>query len=222
VEISINFFPGDDDKKSELEREDNEFTNNDLAQLWDFQRRSINAITRVAKSTQKKPATNEFKNPYEGDPAARQLNESVDEFLKRMPVLNHTFVGPWLWITNFISGGQTFDEDHNSSKVSGFIKKGQILLQEYHDKKALLEREFPNLTAGGITRRLGPEREKLKTDILQAAESCEVLVGKVWIFPSTRLTDVANVCSGFSSRKTSIHLTYGTKYAMLWPKIDLV
>jgi hypothetical protein len=147
--------------------------------LWDFQLRSINAIAFVEKATQGKAIVEELKNPYEGDPAARQLNESVDEFLKRMPVLNHPFVGPWLWIANFFSRGQTFDENHNSSNVPGFIKKGQILLQEYLDKRSQLEREFPNLAAGSITRRLGPDREKLKDNLLQVAKSCEILAGKV-------------------------------------------
>ena len=133
----------------------------------------------MANTAQKSDAPKELQNPYEGDPSARQINESVDEFLKRLPVLNHTFVGHWLWIANFASNGQTFDENLEGSNLTEFIKKGRALLQDYSAKKEELVEEFPNLAAGSITRKLGPEREKLKNDILKTATSCKVTVGKV-------------------------------------------
>jgi hypothetical protein len=159
----------------ELKNQADSFDHSDFIQLWGFQSRSINAVSSVAKKKAKQATTTpELKNPYEGDIAARQLNESVDEFLKRMPVLKHPFVGPWLWIANFHAKGQSFDENRNETD---FIKKGQTLLRSYDEKR--LQMEIEGLTPITITRRLGPSRQQLKKDILETATNCGLVCGKV-------------------------------------------
>jgi Bles03-like protein len=128
----------------------------------------------VAKAKQRPTTKLELRNPYEGLVAARQLDESVDEFLKRIPVQNHPSIGPWIWIANFHSKGKSFNED---SADTGFIKKGQALLKGYDEKKLQMENE--GLTPLTVTRRLGPARQRLKEEILQTATECGIVCGKV-------------------------------------------
>jgi Domain of unknown function (DUF1917) len=129
----------------------------------------------VEKPKSKPPeiAPTKLSNPYEGDPAGRQLNETVDEFLERMPVQDHEPVGPWLWISNFQAPrGTTHDE-------VGFIKKGRLLLDCYMSKRAALESEDPDIAPATVTLRLRSDRLALQSNILQLAAERGVVTGKV-------------------------------------------
>jgi hypothetical protein len=154
---------------------------NRLKRTQDYLSRSINTVAhRNRKKAKGKEviqptpthSTVSENNPYEGLFTARQLNESVDEFLKRVPVYGENYreisKDGWLWIANFRSESRSYDE-------VAFIKQGQSILEEFSERRKAerlgeAKRSFQSLKT---------EREKLKTDILDEARKMELKSGKV-------------------------------------------
>jgi hypothetical protein len=172
---------GDGEEKKRLENEVQDLNQEDLNRLWSYNVRSINSVAKRAREDQagipRKGETTQLRNPYEGHISARQLDETVDDFLRRLPVLNSGIVGPWLWIANFRIG-KNFDDPESSSLYPEFMKKGRQFLDAYLEKKKRTEMDNPHLTTGWVTRRLGPDRDKLRESILKTATDCKETCGK--------------------------------------------
>jgi hypothetical protein len=170
---------GDDEEKARLESKVQNLSARDISRLQSYLARSINSVAMSSRddSQAAAPETARLTNPYEDRAGARQLNETVDEFLSRLPVLTSESVSPWLWIANF-TNGKGFDDAHLSSLYPDFIKKSKLLLQEYLEKKDKVQSDHPHLSTGWITRRLSPDRDKLKDAILKTATECKETCGK--------------------------------------------
>lgn len=58
------------------------------------------------------------------------------------------------------------------------MKRGRQFLAMYLEKKKEIEEDYPRQTAGWVTRRLNPDRDKLRDSILKTATDCKQTTGK--------------------------------------------
>ena len=131
------------------------------------------------------PAAKEAFNPYEGEEMAKQLNETLDNFLSRLPPSTTTVeAGPWIWIANPFSSHRPLQSD-----VGGFKTSGNELLEEYLNRKAKIVDQNPSKPASAITRKLKPDREWLEQSIIDLAKSKGMTCGKWMLFPSANFVD---------------------------------
>jgi hypothetical protein len=136
-------------------------------------------------------------NPYHSLPGARLTNETVAEFLQRLPPAQAEFTipahlrPPWYWIANpnrsAYLGGRA-----DTGDVASFTREGQALLAEFRANVAQCARNAPIRTQ---------LREVLKGEIAALAKRCGVTVGKVRsvVFPSLFLTPHASFFLNFTS-----------------------
>lgn len=120
-------------------------------------------------------------NMYEGDVGGRQLSETVEAFLARLPPLTTqlTTTGPWLYIGNPYTSHRPSSEHRRE-----FITKGTELLEEFRSSKESIEASMAGKPKAIITRKLTPLRKKLETDLLAAAKGKGCTSGKWMLFPS--------------------------------------
>ncbi|KAI4727852.1 DUF1917-domain-containing protein [Aureobasidium sp. EXF-10728] len=171
-------------------------------------------------------------NRLEGFASARQLTETVEEFVKRLPPRT-TIMGPWIWITCPISKGKGEEaasrhDPELEESPEQLTNRAHALLSQFTAEKERIASANPNSTASFITRKLGPLREQLKEDILDIAVASGVTDGKWMLFPKPedvnrvwklvaeavvdgRLGDTAKVASAdppdpFNQKKQSSHL----------------
>ena len=124
-------------------------------------------------------------NPYEGDDMAKQLNETLESFLSRLPPSGTTVEsGPWIWIANPFSARRASQGD-----IGGFNDAGNELLEEYIRRRRALEDQNPEKAPGTITRKLKADREWLEKSINKAARDKGVTHGKWMLFPSSNHVD---------------------------------
>ncbi|KIY02523.1 uncharacterized protein Z520_00988 [Fonsecaea multimorphosa CBS 102226] len=132
-------------------------------------------------------------NFYEGMPSAKQLSESVSEFLTRLPPSTTTPVsargGPWIWIANPYPPARGKQSRTTSSSpesgggdVATFRQLGLRLLERYLSRKHELESQNPGKAPGAITRMLPPDRSELESDIRELAKAQGVTDGKWMLF----------------------------------------
>lgn len=125
------------------------------------------------------------RNPYEGDKMAKQLSESLEDFLNRLRPSKTTLeAGPWIWIANPRTSSQ--DLYRNQPR---FVDEGNSLLDVYMSRKRKLEEQNPDLAPATITRRLKPEREWLEESLSDMATKCSVTNGKWMLFPRPQQVD---------------------------------
>ncbi len=116
---------------------------------------------------------------------AKQLSETLDRFLTRLPASTTTVEsGPWIWIANPFSSHRPLRSD-----VGGFKTSGNELLEDYLNRKTKVEEQNPGKPPGTITRKLKLDREWLEQSIIDLAESKGMTCGKWMLFPSTQYVD---------------------------------
>jgi hypothetical protein len=131
------------------------------------------------------PTVNKPYNPWEGDEMAKQLSETLDTFLSRLPPSTTTVAsGPWIWIAN-----PFFSQRPVRPDVASFKTSGNELLQQYMHRKANFEAQNPGMPPSSITRMLNADREWLKRSIIDLAKSKAVTDGKWMLFLSTNTAD---------------------------------
>lgn len=117
---------------------------------------------------------------YEGNLAGRQLSETVDAFLSRLPPLT-TLVydhGHWIYIANPHSKFRPTDEDQ-----AGFTERGREILQDFAAEKASIEASMAGKTRCAIVSRLIPVRRQVAADLYAAAREKGCTSGKWLLFP---------------------------------------
>ncbi|KAK5057574.1 hypothetical protein LTR84_011574 [Exophiala bonariae] len=139
--------------------------------------------TTSRSSEQRKPV-----NYYEGTPTAKQLSETLDEFLDRLPPSSTPrSQGPWIWIANPYPPQNSQPE--SSGDLGGFKQAGFNLLESYQTHREELQAQNPTKPAGSITRMMKTERDKLEPAILSLAREKRILNGKWMIFPPVEDAD---------------------------------
>ena len=128
---------------------------------------------------------NEPHNPYADMKAAKQLDETVNDFLDRLrPSVTTTESGHWIWVANpYAASNKT------SSDIGGFKQEGYALLEEFKRRKGKVQDELSNKPAASVTRKLKPDRDWLEQSLLELAKDKKVVHGKWMLFPTVDYVD---------------------------------
>jgi hypothetical protein len=152
-----------------------------LIQRWSDDQAAHAVAPLAATSSETIPKT--LYNRLEGVSTARQLTETVDEFLKRLPPRT-TVNASWIWITcPVLKGkGKAVESRHNpelEESPEQLMDRANALLSQFAAEKERIASANPDSAQSTITRKLGPLREQLKEDILDLAVASGVTNGKV-------------------------------------------
>jgi len=168
---------GDDSLRSHLEDLSSSF---DPATYWPTHhlRLSTIAATNIAKAAM--PSSNKaLYNPYEGSISARQLAESVPDFLSRLlPLSTPISTSPWIYIANPYSSHRP-----TSSDWAAFMTAGQYLLSEFSKDKSRIESSMVGRPQFRITKAITPLRKVVEKGILTLAKEKGCTAGKWMLFP---------------------------------------
>lgn len=90
-------------------------------------------------------------NPYEDYPSGRQLSETMEAFMKRLPPLSTSIIeyGPWIYVANPYSPRSQAREDQAT-----FVRKGRQLLEDFTALKAGIEASMPGKAKTVIGRKV--------------------------------------------------------------------
>lgn len=165
------------------------------------------------KPAPKMAATQEPYNPMSRLGWAKQLGESPSEFLRRVPPLTTLTSDGWIWCANPYAPRDKKPEDINEA----YIGRMRQLLAAYIDKKTKIVQQNPTMAPGTITRRLLPDRERLKDEIREGAKKANMTCGKVRLHQSNVSTILIHLSGCCSQRQRSRQ-----KSGSRWLKLSLL
>ncbi|KXS95513.1 hypothetical protein AC578_4624 [Pseudocercospora eumusae] len=122
---------------------------------------------------------------FKGHPCAWQRSETIDAFLKRLPVgdPNTSTLDGWLWVG---SPKQPYAHVNNPNRkydLIAFVERAEVLLDRYLTQQTAVEDEMSGKAQAAITRRMTPHRDQLECDLLSLAVELGVTSGKWMLFP---------------------------------------
>lgn len=121
---------------------------------------------------------------FKGREDAWQQDETIDNFLRRLPVADPSTagVGPWLWVSS-----PTVSRHHQGKGADpdSFIELGINLKSAFMRQRSQIESENSGKAAATITRKMGPYRDQLEEDLLSAAVKTGTTCGKWMLFPGS-------------------------------------
>lgn len=130
-------------------------------------------------------------NPYEGHFAGRQLTETVEEFLERLPpaATQVTEQVPWIYIANpyrkapkeevdkkEISGEAPPDEESDWAQL---VVLGGNLLEELTTIRHSIEKQKAGQAKATITKAVNIQKDKIVKKLLDTAVELHCITGKV-------------------------------------------
>lgn len=177
--------PGNARKKRRLESQVARVNPLQLIRDWQKQQNIQPSAPDLAPAVVKEPQEEALlHNDFEGRPEkGRQLSETVTEFVKRMPPLKSVTIDGWIWCAKpIVVSKKDGKKKVQRFDLGEFVDKGQVLLEDFDEEKAKVESEYEGKAASTITRKLGPFRDRLKEDILEAAIKHGVTSGKVCLY----------------------------------------
>ncbi|TVY39237.1 UPF0696 protein-like protein [Lachnellula occidentalis] len=191
-------FYGDDDLQQELEERASNFN---PAEWWEHVIPSLTEIASANLASATVPKAPKLYNPYEGNPCGRQLDESVDEFLHRLPPASTPFSSrvPWIFIANpYRKAPKPKDEGElaegppdDDSQWARFVVEGGKLLEQLLVLKNKIEKEKAGATKATVTKALNVQRNIIVEKLLDTAVDMHCTSGKWMIFcPSEEVNDV--------------------------------
>ena len=115
---------------------------------------------------------------------ARKRNESVQDFLTRLPPsgTGSADVGPWIYVDN--PGVRQGEKD-----IGGFVGRGTELLRAFEEKRVAIEVEMEGASALARGRKLVPLRRGLEREIFALARETSVVSGKWMLFLGEEVVD---------------------------------
>ncbi|ROW07296.1 hypothetical protein VMCG_03696 [Cytospora schulzeri] len=186
-------FYGDDNEVANLESRAEDF---DVGSYWRLREQAGMAYPGIkqepsspSSTPNMTPTTTKLHNPYEGQVSAKQLGETVDEFLRRLrpATTDRTPEIPWIYIANpFIPrenlGGEEAPAE-SGTQLHTLIEGGGERLELLGD----FQRTSQEKTRGGrpgaaMTREASKERDECVSDILMLAKAMKVRTGKWMLF----------------------------------------
>ncbi|CZS98421.1 uncharacterized protein RAG0_07182 [Rhynchosporium agropyri] len=186
-------FYGDEATRSDLEARNSAFD----AQKW-LENRSTPLIelarqNLTAPRNEKTAVT--LYNPYNGMLRAKQLHESVEEFLERLaPATTPVTDGPWIFLANpyrkvskyKYSEAKLADEGplDDGASLAEFVVRGIELLEQLTVVRHDLEKKTVGRTKAAMTKALNKHKEDIVKQLLETAVELRVTTGKWMIFPS--------------------------------------
>ena len=136
----------------------------------------VNTIAAKAKPSTPPILPVKLHNPYEGRADSWQLGESITDFTNRLPPVTSRIgdVGPWIQVANPYP-----ERQDKSGRIGEFKEAGEELLRKFRETKSRVEADNLGKARGTIARKLASDRESLKEQIKELAQSTGVLSGKV-------------------------------------------
>lgn len=198
--------PGDEETRASLEQEVAAF---DPSSYWSSQNSSLSAIAAANLAAKSPPPTNKpLYNPYEGDPSARQLAESIPEFLSRLPPLTTPVgkVGSWIQIANPYSTTRPLSQD-----LGAFTTVGTRILESLSTAIAAKETALVGRPKTLLNRQVTQLRTTATEQLLDTARGHGVTTGKWMLFPLPE--DVNAVWQHVADATASGQLGSGAKVA---------
>ena len=198
---------GDEQLRSELEQRAASF---DPSVYWSGHHNelSVVAATAIAQSSNSALAPKKPYNMYEGNPAGRQLSETVASFLLRLPPLttNVDNNGYWIYIADPRSKSRPTDKDR-----AGFMRRGQEILEDFKVTKAGIEASMAGKAKSTIDRKLTSLRKQTEADLYAAAKEKGHTSGKWMLFPMA--DDVNRIWSLVATATANGELGHAAKVA---------
>ncbi|KAK1753475.1 hypothetical protein QBC47DRAFT_386482 [Echria macrotheca] len=172
-------FYGDEDTVSALKARVDDF---DLAGWWENHDKFRILVPHADPDNL--PIARRLHNSCEGLPGARQLTESVDEFLTRLPpaTTDRNSDLPWIWIANPWIPPSDKTPDHKTL-VGGGLERLRLFSEFIEKTNASGKTPFV------IKRHISKEREAVIQDLRDLAVACNVLTGKWMLFPAPGLVN---------------------------------
>lgn len=123
---------------------------------------------------------------FKGCEQAWQHHESINDFLKRLPVADPDTarVGPWLWVS-CPKIARNHQDRRKQTDVDAFIDLGEGLKDAFIKRRSRTEAENPGKAPATITRKMRPYRDQLEQDLLSAAVKTGTTCGKWMLFPNS-------------------------------------
>lgn len=167
------------------------------AKWWDEKQESITEIANANVKSAVAVKAAPLYNPYEGQLCGRQLGESVEYFLERLPPsITHTTTSmtaraggiPWIYIANPYrkspknDSGELANEgppDENSDWPQ-FVVRGGDILEELTSIKNDIEKKKTGQARAAITRAINIERDVIVQKLLDTAVQLHCTSGKVY------------------------------------------
>jgi hypothetical protein len=188
--MTLTTEPGDETVKRDLERRANSFS---PAEWWGRKILSPTEMANLSIISARSSKTATLYNPYEGQRCGRQLGETVDEFLQRLPpstTMKETAV-PWIFISNpFRKAPRSQVEysqhwlanegpPHEESDWAQFVKVGEKLLEELTSIKHAIEKKRAGQSKAAIAKAVNVEKEVIVQKLLDKAVELHCTSGKV-------------------------------------------
>jgi Domain of unknown function (DUF1917) len=160
----------------------------------EYVKHKIPSLTEIANANlkdTKAPRAPTLYNPYEGAFSGRQLGETVDEFLARLPpaTTSITDIIRWIYIANPYRKAPRRDEHDGKesdeappdeeSDWAQFVVLGGNLLEELTAIRHTIEKQKVGKTKAAITRAVNPEKDKIVKKLLDTAVELHCTSGKV-------------------------------------------
>ncbi|KAE8448245.1 hypothetical protein EG329_009676 [Mollisiaceae sp. DMI_Dod_QoI] len=197
-------FYGDDTVKQDCEERASTLN---VAEWWEHRIPTLMEVAKANIEADTAPKSVKLYNPYEGQLDARQLSESVEEFLTRLPPATTQSSGdiPWIYIANpYRKAPEKADHDDYSVTGEGppeedsdwgaFITIGTKLLQELTSIRHELEKKHSSKTKAAITRAANADKDRIVKGLLDTAKSLHCTSGKWMIFcDAAEVNDVWSV-----------------------------
>lgn len=200
---SAEILPGDSE---ELEHR---LAQSDPANYWSTHHLQLSvvafrAIAQTAINVSSKP----LHNVYEGHSSGRQLGETVDVFLMRLPPLTTSIhhAGPWIYIANPHS-------EYRSTKehLKALEEGGKRLLDEFDATRVGIEAGMADKAKSTVTRKITPLRKQLEKNLLHLATETGCTSGKWMMFPGP--DEVNRFWSHVANGTVAEELGYAAKVA---------
>ncbi|KAF2007820.1 DUF1917-domain-containing protein [Amniculicola lignicola CBS 123094] len=167
-------FYGDDEEQERLLLLCEDFN---LTPFWEAHKQDLNC---VLVKTRAMPPPDLF-NPLQGRPDAWQLEETVDDFIKRLPPLTTSAsVVEWIWVSNPHRSAQI---QSGPMHVADLVRRGsQLLKHSLEDREDVQAQSFQK-AQGTVMRMLHQAGEDLKTRLNELAAQTNVISGKWMLYP---------------------------------------
>ena len=176
TEASANVLLGDDETRRALAEESIESSQR-FIEAYPRYRAKLPYI--LAHAVQNAPPKILW-NPYSHQKNARQLDETIDAFLERLPPSAAVVEDDgFIWVANPHAERHPVQDD-----LAGLTRAGQKILSSHAYLKEHVEKNsYPK------TKKAKDDRERLVTELREAAIKYHVLTGKWMLFPSVRDID---------------------------------
>ncbi|KAK4539572.1 hypothetical protein LTR36_010849 [Oleoguttula mirabilis] len=122
---------------------------------------------------------------FEGHRDAWQQNETVKDFLRRLPVDDPKtgLVGPWLWVGNPKISRRL--KDHlQKTDTHAFIEGASALFEAFTTQKDMIEAATLSKVPATITKNVKPYKEQLEDALISLAVQTATTCGKWMFFPA--------------------------------------